>query len=102
SHTLAAFLATASSTGPSSVGELEITRRISLVAVCCSIASARRFSRSRTLEASFFRNFPATGSLASTLGFVGFALRRIGPSLASHGPLRPRRDRRQARRRHLR
>ena len=30
-----------SNTGWTSVGELEITRRISLVAVCCSSASAR-------------------------------------------------------------
>ena len=37
----AAFSATASSTGWRSVGELEITRRISLVAVCCSSASVR-------------------------------------------------------------
>ena len=35
-QTLAAFSATASSTGCISVGELAITRRISLVAVCCS------------------------------------------------------------------
>ena len=35
----AAFSAMASSTGWRSVGELEMTRRISLVAVCCSRAS---------------------------------------------------------------
>ncbi len=90
-----------------SVGELLMTFRISLVAVCCSSASvnarsfscrsspvafsrsrlsARCFSRSRTLEPSFFRNFLATGSLASTLDFVGFAPRRIGPSLLLAGP----------------
>ena len=36
SHRCAARSATASSTGCTSVGELEITRRISLIAVCCS------------------------------------------------------------------
>ncbi len=41
----AALSATASNTGCRSVGELLITRRISLVAVCCSIVSARARSR---------------------------------------------------------
>ena len=40
-HNRAAFSATASRTGWRSVGELEITRRISAVAVCCSRASVR-------------------------------------------------------------
>ncbi len=39
SHSRAARSAIASSTGCTSVGELEITRRISLIAVCCSSAS---------------------------------------------------------------
>ena len=39
SHSLSARSATASSTGCTSVGELEITRRISLIAVCWSSAS---------------------------------------------------------------
>ncbi len=38
-HSRAALSATASSTGWTSVGEREMTRRISLVAVCCSRAS---------------------------------------------------------------
>ncbi len=38
-QTRAAFSATVSMTGWRSVGELEITRRISAVAVCCSRAS---------------------------------------------------------------
>ena len=41
SHRRAALSATVSNTGWMSVGELEITRRISLVAVCCSSASVR-------------------------------------------------------------
>src|SRR5258705_6108094 len=48
----AALLTTVSSTGWRSVGELEITRRISLVAVCCSRESARAFSRASTLASS--------------------------------------------------
>ena len=48
SHSRAAFSATASMTGWRSVGELAITRRISLVAVCCSSASVS--SRFRVLE----------------------------------------------------
>jgi hypothetical protein len=76
------------------LGDREITPRISLVAVCCSWAtasrcsasvlsfnaSARRFSRSRSLELSFLCDLGATGSLASMLGFAGFARRRIGLS----------------------
>src|SRR6266436_9043327 len=41
-----------SKTGWTSVGELEVTRRISLVAVCCSRESARAFSRASTLASS--------------------------------------------------
>ena len=37
SHSRAAFAATVSSTDWMSVGELAITRKISLVAVCCSV-----------------------------------------------------------------
>jgi hypothetical protein len=58
--------ATALNTGWTSVGELAITRKISLVAVCCSSASAsrlsasaRRFSRSRSLESSVFSDLRA-------------------------------------------
>jgi len=63
-----------------SLGDLEMTLRISAVAVCCSRASARRFSRSRALEPSRFSDVRVPGRLAPTLGFLGFA-RRIGPSL---------------------
>src|SRR5712691_9941432 len=73
-------------TGCTSVGELLMTRRISLVAVCCSRTSVRRFSRSRTLEPSFFSDLRAAGGLPLTLGFVGFAPRRIGVSLLLTGP----------------
>ena len=48
SHSRAAFSAIGSKTGWRSVGELAITRRISLVAVCCSSASVS--SRFRVLE----------------------------------------------------
>ena len=41
SHSRAALSATASRTGWISVGELAITLKISLVAVCCSKASVR-------------------------------------------------------------
>src|SRR2546425_530239 len=101
-----AFVRIVSNTGCTPVVELLMTRKISLVAVCCSSASidarvlscrsspvafsrsrlsARRFSRSRTLEPSFFCDLRATRTLASTLGFVGFAPRRIGPSLLLTG-----------------
>jgi len=74
------------------IGELEITLSISLVAACwscastssrprvwsCSCASARRFSRSRTLESSFLGDSRGTGGLASPLDFAGFGPRRIG------------------------
>jgi hypothetical protein len=41
SHRRAALLSTAANTGWTSLGELEMTRRISAVAVCCSNASLR-------------------------------------------------------------
>src|SRR5882672_3202115 len=47
-----ALAAMDSNTDWASVGELEITRRISLVAVCCSSESARAFSRASTLASS--------------------------------------------------
>ena len=46
-------------TGCKSFGEREITRRISLVAACCSNASFRRCSSSRSSESSAFRDFLA-------------------------------------------
>src|SRR6266446_7951555 len=99
-HSRVALLAITSRTGCTSVGDPAMTRRISAVAVCCSrasasrfcasarrfSASARRFSRSRRPEASFFGNLRATGDLASTLAFAGFAPRRIGPSLLLTDP----------------
>src|SRR5262245_10068173 len=88
SHRRAALWTTASSTGCRSLGELLMTRKISEVAVCCSCASvwsfrasARRFSRSRTLESSFFRDLRGTAGLAWP--FVGFGPRPISLSLAS-------------------
>ena len=83
SHSRAARSATVMRTGSTSVGELAITRRISLVAVCCSSASARRLSRSRTLEPSFLSDLRAAAGLPLALDFVGFAPRRIVISLFS-------------------
>src|SRR5262249_59227768 len=62
-----AVAAIVSNTGWVSVGELEITRRISEVAVCCSRASASRFSRSRVVASSLIGDFGAAGRLDSTL-----------------------------------
>ena len=60
SQSRAAFFATVSSTGWISVGELAITPRISLVAVCCSNDSlsswnSRTFSRRSRLDRRRFR-----------------------------------------------
>src|SRR5262245_28478630 len=66
-----------------------MTRRISLVAICCSrpsasrfSASAKRFSRSRTRVPSAFADLRAAGGLAS------FDLAGFGP-LAMSLPLSP-------------
>src|SRR5215831_13872895 len=83
----------ASNTGAASAGEALITRRISAVAACCScasalsrIASARRFSKSRTLAPLFLGDLGATAGLAS-LDFAGFGPRRIGlPLLLMNRP----------------
>jgi hypothetical protein len=87
----------ARNTGLTSLGEALITRRISAVAVCCSRASAscfnasaRRFSRSPTLEPPPFPDLRASGRLLSPFAFAGFAPRRIGISLPfhrSHSPI---------------
>src|SRR5262249_10023648 len=53
----AALCATASRTGCRSVGELAITRRISLVAVCCSVASERSRSHDSSLSVTRFNSF---------------------------------------------
>src|SRR5262245_27728166 len=84
----------ASNTGWTLVGEPEMTRRMSAVAVCCSraslsrssasvslfSASARRFSRSRTRELSLLCERLAAGSLAPSLAFTRLPARRIGLS----------------------
>src|SRR5260370_29445506 len=66
-----------SNTGWASVGELEITRRISLVAVCCSRESARAFSSRLRSPASCLRSavsrlsdFSSASTLASSAAFV--------------------------------
>src|SRR5262249_52248688 len=107
SQSRAALSATVSSTGWISVGELLITRKISLVAACCSSASAsclsasvfsfsasaRRCSRSRTLPAASLVELRTTRRLAFTLTFLGFPRRSISFSLPPTAP-----DRQQARR----
>jgi hypothetical protein len=50
SHRTTALRKIASNTGSTSVGELLMTRRISLVAVCCSSAALRSALRARVLE----------------------------------------------------
>src|SRR5262249_46748540 len=81
----------ASKTGWISVGELLITFRISLVAVCrssasvnsrsrawsCPCTSAKLFSRTSTLAPSSFADWRATGGLAS-LDLAGLGPPRIG------------------------
>src|SRR5215813_14010116 len=64
SHNLAAFSTTTSSTGWRSVGELAMTRRISLVAICCSRASrsceldeSRSCSQDSRCSATRFNSF---------------------------------------------
>ena len=71
--------ATALSTGLTSPGDAEITRRISLTAACCSNASARRCLSCGPVEPSIFRDFLVTVGLASTLAFADFAPCSIGP-----------------------
>ena len=92
SHNRAAVLATASSTGWMSVGELLMTRRMSAVAVCCSSASARRFSSSRVPAASCFGALRASGRFVSALTFADIARRPINlPCLAQHSDRQVRR-----------
>src|SRR5215813_15129297 len=95
-----ALSAIAWATGCKSVGDSRITRRISLVAVCCSRASAsrlsacavslrasaRRFSTSPSPEPSSLGDLRPTRGLAS-LDLVGFRPRRIGlPLPPINGP----------------
>ncbi len=84
-HNRVALEATASKTGCRSVGELEMTRRISLVAFSRSRLSARSFSSSRCPAVSFFGDLRTTGRRASTLAFSGFAPRRMDLSLPLTG-----------------
>ena len=77
-HTRAAFSATASITGCRSVGELEMTRRISAVAVCCSSASVSSRVRSSTL-----RSRPAYDSLSWAAMLLNWS-----PSASSSSPVR--------------
>src|SRR5437899_7711746 len=81
-----------SNTGWPSAGELEITRRISLVAVCCSNASARLFSRSRTLAVPLLGALRLTKSLASTL-LAGF--QRLPPVASFNDLIRAPQQRRR-------
>src|SRR5258705_5885465 len=86
-----ALAAMDSNTGWASVGELEITRRISLVAVCCSNESARAFS-SRRSPASCLRsavsrlsNFSSASTLASSAAFVTCVMDTLLPQGAGPG-----------------
>src|SRR6266446_572833 len=79
SHRRRALAAMVSNTGWTLVRELLMTRRISLVAACCSNASVRRCSSCRPVGPSTFRDFLATDGPALTLTFAGFAPRAIGP-----------------------
>ena len=68
-----------SKTGSTAAGDLEMARRISPVAACCSTAStsrfsasAKRFSRLRTLESSLVRDLWSRADFALALAFAGF------------------------------
>src|SRR2546426_6713932 len=65
SHNRAALATMASNTGWASAGELEITRRISLVAVCCSSASVGVASRRALLALSSRRDFRKASTWAT-------------------------------------
>src|SRR5439155_5019936 len=65
SHNRAALATMASNTGWASAGELEITRRISLVAVCCSSASVGVASRRALLALSSWRDFRKASTWAT-------------------------------------
>src|SRR3989454_12188471 len=64
SHSRAALATMASNTGWASAGELEITRRISLVAVCCASASVGVASRRALLALSSWRDFRKASTCA--------------------------------------
>src|SRR2546422_10388702 len=64
-HSRPALATMASNTGWASAGELEITRRISLVAVCCSSASVGVASRRALLALSSWRDFRKASTWAT-------------------------------------
>src|SRR5262249_5654563 len=86
-----AFTGVGSKTGGAAPGEPPMILRISVVAFCCSSASASRFdasasrwsasarraSRSRPVASSSLGDLRATGGLAS-LDLAGFGPRRVG------------------------
>jgi hypothetical protein len=74
-------------TGSTLVGELLMTSRIWLVAVCCCRLSARRFSRSRRLEASFLNALRAAASSGLVFALAGFA--RFAFRMTTRGGDRP-------------
>jgi hypothetical protein len=74
-HRRAARSATALSTGCTSLGDAEMTCKISLTAACCSNASARRCLNCRPVA---LRDFLVAVDLASTLAFAGLSPRPIG------------------------
>src|SRR5262249_1834573 len=57
SHSRVVLTRTVSKTGCRLVGEPLMTRRISLVAVCCSVASARSRSHDSSLSVTRFSSF---------------------------------------------
>ena len=97
-QSLTAFLAMALNTGCVSVGDLEITRRISLAAVCCSSASASSrasfaFSAARSAAspcvaaarpADRLLALAATGSAGVSLALQRGQVLRFGGTCASH------------------
>jgi hypothetical protein len=102
SHRRAALLNTAANTGWTSVGELEMTRRISAVAVCCSSdsVSARlrlstslfgsAYDRSVGLAPSFYptvsclRHSATTGE--TTVSMEAFIFRAASPPQTAKTP----------------
>src|SRR5216684_3446929 len=92
-----ALAAMDSNTGWASVGELEITRRISLVAVCCSRESARAFSSRLRSPASCLRSavsrlsdFSSASTLASSAAFVTCVMDTLLRQGAGPGAVSPR------------
>src|SRR6266545_1580917 len=85
SHSRAALATMASNTGWASAGELEITCRISLVAVCCSSASGAVASRRAVLALSSWRDFRKASTWATRLpSVVKESLSPCWPGKARH------------------